>query len=433
MPSLLNRVSNAIWRVKGTGRVRLLAPAHPLKEEPLDFYCPGRYHPVKLGDVFRNRYKVIRKLGWGLYSTVWLAKDASIDKHIALKILSADAHGYYNHEKKWQVEQHTLEREVLQDIGDKVSDHPGRQHLPTLLDHFEHTGPHGTHVCLVLPVLGRSLEEFASQWSPPTVPSPIMRQVTAQLLSALDFLHRTCGIIHTDIKPSNILFDLNSSSTELQAEDYIKLYFDHVPTPIGISYPDFDYVQSQSIYAPITDPGMVNIQLGDLGSACWKERRLTDFVQPIYLRAPEVIFQLPWSTAADVWMAGVIILEIMTARALVRGKTINDRLAQMAALLGPFPQNFVDQVPNKDQTFTPDGLIVEHEKTYEKSSLDECFGAMRSRPDYKSPVTEEERRDFLSFLRSMLRILPEERKTAQELLDLPWLHKHYDYPEYVCE
>lgn len=35
----------------------------------------GGYHPVRLGDLFNNRYSIIRKLGWGHFSTVWLAWD----------------------------------------------------------------------------------------------------------------------------------------------------------------------------------------------------------------------------------------------------------------------------------------------------------------------------------------------------------------------
>jgi len=38
-------------------------------------YLPGGYHPVHLGDVYCERYKVINKLGYGTYSTVWLARD----------------------------------------------------------------------------------------------------------------------------------------------------------------------------------------------------------------------------------------------------------------------------------------------------------------------------------------------------------------------
>ena len=46
------------------------------EEEDLEDYCKGGYHPVEPGQVYRNgRYTVVRKLGWGHFSTVWLARD----------------------------------------------------------------------------------------------------------------------------------------------------------------------------------------------------------------------------------------------------------------------------------------------------------------------------------------------------------------------
>lgn len=45
--------------------------------EWVEDYCPGGHHPVVLGDVFHDgQFKVIRKLGEGSYSTVWLARDS---------------------------------------------------------------------------------------------------------------------------------------------------------------------------------------------------------------------------------------------------------------------------------------------------------------------------------------------------------------------
>lgn len=38
-------------------------------------YRPGGYCPVQIGDLFNFRYHVIRKLGWGHFSTVWLSWD----------------------------------------------------------------------------------------------------------------------------------------------------------------------------------------------------------------------------------------------------------------------------------------------------------------------------------------------------------------------
>lgn len=45
------------------------------EEDPGD-YKTGGYHPVRVGELYENgRYKVIRKLGWGHFSTVWLVQD----------------------------------------------------------------------------------------------------------------------------------------------------------------------------------------------------------------------------------------------------------------------------------------------------------------------------------------------------------------------
>ncbi len=35
----------------------------------------GGYHPVKIGDLYNNQYLVEKKLGWGHFSTVWLASN----------------------------------------------------------------------------------------------------------------------------------------------------------------------------------------------------------------------------------------------------------------------------------------------------------------------------------------------------------------------
>jgi serine/threonine-protein kinase SRPK3 len=53
---------------------KALAAAEAAEEGPAA-YRPGGFHPVHIGDVFGNRYKVLRKLGYGLYSTVWLVRD----------------------------------------------------------------------------------------------------------------------------------------------------------------------------------------------------------------------------------------------------------------------------------------------------------------------------------------------------------------------
>ena len=74
-----------------------------------------------------------------------------------------------------------------------------------LLDHFDITGINGTHKCLVFEPLGCSLYKLIVRSHFKGLPMDLVRSVTKQLLQGLDYLHRKCKIIHTDIKPENIL------------------------------------------------------------------------------------------------------------------------------------------------------------------------------------------------------------------------------------
>lgn len=41
--------------------------------EPLDRYTTGNYHPVEIGQLLQKRYEVIDKVGYGGWSSVWMA------------------------------------------------------------------------------------------------------------------------------------------------------------------------------------------------------------------------------------------------------------------------------------------------------------------------------------------------------------------------
>lgn len=54
-------------------------------------YTQGGLHPIRIGDTFQEgRFEVLNKLGYGAYSTVWLAMDSLQNRLVALKILRGD-------------------------------------------------------------------------------------------------------------------------------------------------------------------------------------------------------------------------------------------------------------------------------------------------------------------------------------------------------
>ncbi|EER28549.1 Protein kinase domain containing protein [Coccidioides posadasii C735 delta SOWgp] len=181
-------------------------------EEDSEDYCKGGYHPVQVGETYNNgRYVVIRKLGWGHFSTVWLSRDTTTGKHVALKVVRSAAH---------YTETAIDEIKLLKRIVDARPDHPGRKHVVSLLDSFEHRGPNGVHVCMVFEVLGENLLGLIKRWNHRGIPMPLVKQITKQVLLGLDYLHRECGIIHTDLKPENVLIEIGD--VEHIVKTYVK-------------------------------------------------------------------------------------------------------------------------------------------------------------------------------------------------------------------
>jgi serine/threonine-protein kinase SRPK3 len=181
-------------------------------EEDSEDYCKGGYHPVQVGEQYKDgKYTIVRKLGWGHFSTVWLSKDNDTGKHVALKVVRSAAH---------YTETALDEIKLLNKVVDANKNHPGRAHVVSLLDSFNHKGPHGMHVCMVFEVLGENLLGLIKRWNHRGIPMPLVKQITKQVLLGLDYLHRECGIIHTDLKPENVLIEIGD--VEQIVKTYVK-------------------------------------------------------------------------------------------------------------------------------------------------------------------------------------------------------------------
>jgi hypothetical protein len=57
------------------GEILSLSADEKVEEETIPDFMPSRYYPVRVGDIFQDRYQIVGKLGYGVSSTVWLARD----------------------------------------------------------------------------------------------------------------------------------------------------------------------------------------------------------------------------------------------------------------------------------------------------------------------------------------------------------------------
>ncbi|XP_034553835.1 SRSF protein kinase 2-like [Notolabrus celidotus] len=165
------------------------------QENPAD-YDIGGYYRVEIGDIFVDRYQVVKKLGWGHFSTVWLCWDMEKRRFVALKVVKS---------AQTFTETALDEIKLLNCVRDSDPKDPKRERVVRLIDDFRIAGVNGEHVCMVLEVLGHQLLRWIVKSNYTGLPLPCVKSILRQVLQGLDYLHSKCKIIHTDIKPENIL------------------------------------------------------------------------------------------------------------------------------------------------------------------------------------------------------------------------------------
>ena len=243
-------------------------------DEGMEGYRKGGYHPVKIGETFKDgRYVVRRKLGWGHFSTCWLCDDLQTETQIALKVQKSASHyceaardeieilnrvkdaltidngdapaakekrqrphHRAGNEKKntsssqklaasrfsaklrqgsLSTSQTNTPEDVEDDAESKATEpHPGSEFVVTLLDSFDHKGPHGTHVCMTFPVLGDNLLDVIKRYDYRGAPLRFVKQMVRDVLLGMEYLHTRKKIIHTDLKPENVLLTKQLKSWE---------------------------------------------------------------------------------------------------------------------------------------------------------------------------------------------------------------------------
>ncbi|XP_042198026.1 SRSF protein kinase 1 isoform X1 [Callorhinchus milii] len=193
------------------------------QEDPSD-YCKGGYHHVKIGDLFNGRYHVIRKLGWGHFSTVWLCWDIQGKRFVAMKVVKSAEH---------YTETALDEIKLLKSVRNSDPCDPNKEMVVQLLDDFKISGVNGTHVCMVFEVLGHHLLKWIIKSNYQGLPISCVKSIIRQVLQGLDYLHSKCKIIHTDIKPENILLCVNEAYIRRLAAEATEWQKAGAPPPSG--------------------------------------------------------------------------------------------------------------------------------------------------------------------------------------------------------
>ncbi|KAM5371305.1 hypothetical protein ACJZ2D_008106 [Fusarium nematophilum] len=244
-----------------------------------------------------------------------------------------------------------------------------------------------------------------------------MKKISRQLLAALAFLHDSCRVIHTDIKPQNILIETPGINDMLQHAPSEVLQ-QHTPPPD----PEKPYYMESSQLAladeDMTLPDNISVKLADFGTSSWFDQHLTEWIQPSKLRAPEVILGAEWDHKADIWNLGLI-WELVLGQLAFDGQATatapyssEAHLAQMRSILGPMPLSLLERAKSADKFYDVNGNLLHGPSLPEFPLITLCDSG---------GIQDLDKDQFLEFIGGMLQLEPRDRLDAKQLLKSKWL------------
>ncbi|KAH0787719.1 CMGC family protein kinase [Histomonas meleagridis] len=350
--------------------------------------CPDPENPIStdghkivcVNEIFEdpshNQFRVIDVIGNGTFSYVFKCQMMNRDNvFTALKIIKNLPQYRATGVSEIMILKHLASSDY----------HPGKDHVVIPISTFEVD----RHICMVMPLLSRSLFEGICQTQSTLNLLATIRNVMGQLLQALSFIHSR-GVIHCDIKPDNILY-LSENSDD--------------------------------------------ISLIDFGSASTSARSQGQYIQSRFYRSFEVMMGLEYDSKIDIWSAGCVAAELFLDFAIFACESESDSIHTMVALLGDVPDYLISSSPNwwKFYDVTPQGfklkmepqqvLLTKHlyHSIFEQLNL---FTLDQVIMAHCMITTEEELRAvacFSDFVHCLLRFDSTKRLSADEALRHPFI------------
>ncbi|KPM42257.1 hypothetical protein AK830_g4292 [Neonectria ditissima] len=396
-----------------------------IEAEPLYRYKKGGYHPVHLGDHLKHgRYRVLHKLGWGGYSTVWAARDQDLGRYVAVKISVSNR----------QPKPKDLQLQVMRTIATSSLKHPGAAFMMKLLDHFEFDGPNGTHKCLVLELLGPSISDVLEvRLADKGLPGELAKKVARQILLGLDYLHQH-GIVHGDLHTRNIAFALPLLDSAGEDELSRILGKPELGQVRRVNGEPLESGVPKYLVRPSSYPSSVlslpdSVKIVDYGESFLDTDPPATLHTPLAVRAPEVVLGDSFDHRVDLWSMGCLLFELFTRQPpfdvlMLTPGTLVEQMEELAT--DRLPEPWTERANRlRELSVGSSQTEDEEDKTASTHALQQWLEEVYFDEGKKAELSPEDVRKLGELVTKMLWFEPSSRGTASSLLKSTWLSQGY--------
>lgn len=213
-------------RIKNLEKIEhtLVLSAGQKKKETALFLADSTAKPT-LG-----RYEIIKELGHGAMGTVYLGKDPSINREVAVKTLSyAD-----------------VEPQQLNEVKDQFfreAEAAGKLSHPNIVTIYD-VGEDDDMAYIAMELLkGNDLTEFCSKGN--LLPPHRILSLGAAVAEALDYAHQQ-GVVHRDIKPANIIL-LENDQIKVADFGIARVMTSSTKTQTGVIFGTPNYMSPEQV------------------------------------------------------------------------------------------------------------------------------------------------------------------------------------------
>lgn len=252
-------------------------------------------YQYKIGDHLEYRFQIMEYMGRGTFGAVVKAYDHKKRWVCAVKLI--------RNKKQFQ-KQAMNEVKILEKLMN--ADKGKQSNIVRVYGYFYFRN----HLCISFELCNINLYVLMKRNNFYSFSLDLIRRITGQVLVSLNFL-KQMHIVHCDIKPENILLLRKNRS---------------------------------------------QVRLIDFGSSCYEGLTMFTYVQSRFYRAPEVILELPYDCAIDMWSLGCCVCELYMGRPLFAGESEAEQLALICEVLGMPPDHMIAKGRRGKQHFRTAGL-----------------------------------------------------------------------------